>query len=82
MYTVIGNFLPQAIQWHFYSIPNPEVISEHEKIEKWQKTWFLFPYKIYTNIKKHQNNKETKYRGKDRKANKAWWFSIPEKKKK
>ena len=31
----------------------------------------LFPYKKYTNIKKHQNNKETKYGGKDRKANEA-----------
>ena len=31
----------------------------------------LFPYEIYTNNKKHQNNKETKYGGKDRKANKA-----------
>ena len=33
----------------------------------------LFPYKKYTNIKKHQNNKETKYEyeGKDWKANKA-----------
>ena len=42
----------------------------------------LIPYKKYTNIKKHQNNKETKYGGKDRKANKAWWLSIPKKKKK
>ena len=43
----------------------------------------LFPYKIYTNIKKHQNNKETKYYGgKDRKAHKAWWLAIPEEKKK
>ena len=41
----------------------------------------LFPYKKYTNIKKHQNNKDTKYGGKDRKANEAWLLSIPEKKK-
>ena len=39
-----------------------------------------FHIKKYTNIKKHQNNKETKYGGKDRKANEAWLLPIPEKK--
>ena len=42
-------------------------------------------FNLYFHIKihKHQeasNNKETKYGGKDRKANEAWLLSIPEKK--
>ena len=35
-----------------------------------------------TYIKKHQNNKERKYGGKYRKADKAWWLFILEKEKK
>ena len=43
----------------------------------------LFPIKIYTCTSRNiKNNKETKYGGKDRKTNKAWWLTFPEKGKK